>query len=339
MSTTRITFPPGLTTKPSGAGLWSPNTEPLIDSLYFAKAAGALALPAPASAPIAPSPETVFQCHQLTEMIFNSSYPHEQAFWVHELTTLALSLSAQLTVSRDTLSIEAARSANVQATSEELRKDLTAAQEALATTGNMLAVQAANAASARASLGDERAIANAVIKDLVLKEEALNATTAMLNTQYANLESAYAILRKKNQKIHAYEKKIRQKNHRIYIKDMEIQGEKQLAGEVIHAKFSEHQETTARSIVGTGSGRSTNCSDSEESESSVELGSTIINAENAALRGALAEKVELLIVEEHRSARLRNLLNQSITEVGRLKICLEEAINQVGSPLLETPAP
>jgi len=338
MSTTRITFPPGLTTKPSGAGLWSPNTEPLIDSLYFAKPAGALALPAPASARIAPSPEAVFQCHQLTEMIFNASYPHEQAFWVHELTTLALSLSAQLTVSRDALSIEAARSANAQATSEELRKDLTAAEEALVTTANMLAVQAANAASARASLGDERAIANAVIKDLVLKEEALEATTAMLNTQYGNLESAYAILRKKDQKIHAYEK-IRQKNHGIYIKDLEIQGEKQLAGEVTNAKFSEHQEMTARSIAGTSSERSTNCSDSEKSKSSVELGSTIINAENAALRGALAKKVELLIVEEHRTAKLRNLLNQSITEVGHLKICLEEAINQVGSPLLETPAP
>lgn len=339
MSTVKINFPPGLTTKPSGAGLWSPSTESAIDSLRSTSPFGALSFPAPSSTPVAPSPETVFQCQQLTEMIFNSSYPHEQACWVHELSNLTLSLSAQLTASRDALAMEAARSARAQATSEELRKNLTVTEEALATTANMLAVQAANAASAHASLGDERAIASAVIKDLLLKEEALEAATAMLNAQHSNLESVHAILAEKDRKIYEYEKKIRQKNHGIYVNDLEIQGDKRLAGEAINAKISEHHETIARLIAGTGSESSADCGDSEGSESPAGLGSTIIDTKSSALREALAEKVQLLIVEEHRSAMLRNLLNHSIAEVGRLKICLEEAINQVGSPLLENTHP
>jgi len=336
MSTLKINFPPGLTAKPSGAGLWNPRTESVIDSLHSASPFGAVSFPTPSSAPVAPSPETVFLCQQLTEMIFTSSYPHEQASWVHELTDLTLSLSAQLTASRDALAMEAARSANAQATSEELRKNLTTTEEALATTANMLAVQATNAASANARLGDERAIANAVIKDLVLKEEALEQTTAMVNAQYANLESAHAILHEKDQKIYAYEKKIRQKNHEIFFKNLEIQEEKQLAGDAIHAKFSEYRETISRLIVGAGSELSTEGSGNEESESSIGRQSTDVSAESAALGEALAEKVELLIVEEHRTARLRNLLNQSIIEVGRLKICLEEAADTGRDPLLES---
>ncbi|PUU81114.1 hypothetical protein B9Z19DRAFT_1168210 [Tuber borchii] len=333
MSTSKITFPPGLTfppgitIKPSGAGLWCPATEFLIDGPHSAKPTEALTAPAPAIAAIAPSPETVFQCQQFTSMIFNSSYPHEQAYWVHELTSLTLSLSAQLTASRNDFAIEAARSAHEQAINHQLRKNLAVAEEALATTANMLAVQAANVASAHASLGDERAIAAAAIKDLVLKEEALEATTAMLNSQSANLEFAHASLREKDQKIDENNKKIREKNIEIFIKNLEIQEEKQLAGEAISAKFAEHREVLSKLIVSADCERLTDGSDEGSRPGSP------VNSRNSELEEALAEKVKLLMVEEHRSARLRNLLNQSIMEVSRLKICLEEATDPARDPL------
>jgi len=325
MSTSKITFPPGLTPKPSGAGFWSPGTEFLIDGPRSAKPIEAPVLPAPAITTIAPSPETVSQCHELASMIFNSSYPHEQARWVHELTTLTLSLSSQLTASGNDLAVEAARSAHAQAINDELRKNLTVAEEALATTANMLAVQAASAAAAHASLGDERAIAAAAIKDLVLKEEALEGAAAMLNAQSASLESMYASLRERDQKIYENNKKIRNKNIEIFIKNLEIQEEKQLAGEAISAKFAEHREMLSRLIFGTGCQSLTDGSDDEGSGSSVGPGSPVANSQNPELREALAEKVKLLMVEEHRSARLRNLLTQSTMEVSRLKTYLEEA--------------
>ena len=265
-------------------------------------------------------------------MIFNSSYPHEQARWVHELTTLTLSLSAQLTASRNDFAIEAARSAHAQANNDELRKNLAIAEEALATTANTLAVQTASAAATHASLGDEWAIAAAAIKDLVLKEEALEATTAMLNSQSASLEFAHASLREKDQKIYENSKKIRQKNIEIFIKNLEIQEEKQLAGEAINARFAEHRDMFSRLIIRAGYESLTDGSDDEGSGSSVGPGSPV-NSRNSELREALTEKVKLLMVEEHRSARLRNLLTQSTMEVDRLKTCLEEATDPTRNPL------
>ncbi|PUU81117.1 hypothetical protein B9Z19DRAFT_1077886, partial [Tuber borchii] len=56
----------------------------------------------------------------------------------------------------------------------------------------------------------------------------------------------------------------------------------------------------------------------------------------AELKDALAEKSDFLKMEEQRSARLSDLLNQSIMEVNRLKICLEETTGTAGPPLPET---
>ncbi|KAG0642330.1 hypothetical protein HOY80DRAFT_642574 [Tuber brumale] len=93
----------------------------------------------------------------------------------------------------------------------------------------------------------------------------------------------------------------------------------------MNARFAEHREALSRLIVGSDCERLSEGSASAGMGSSVGSGSPAINAQNTALKEALAEKVDLLMVEEHRSASLRSLLNQSIIEVGRLKICLEEA--------------
>ncbi|KAG0126277.1 hypothetical protein HOY82DRAFT_615462 [Tuber indicum] len=332
MSSIRISPPPGLTTKPPGTTFWGPCAEPLINGLGSAKISAPPGLPVPPCVAAPPSPETVFQCKQITSMIFASPDPLEQVQLINRLATLTLSLSAELAVSKNALDMELARLANAQAINNELNKNLAVTEKALATTANMLAVQAANAASAHASLVDERAIAAAAIRELVLKNEALESATTMLNAQRANLEAARASLQEKDQKI-------RQKNLEIYAKNLEIQEEKQWVGEAMNARFAKHHEILSSLIVDSGCGRLSEGSDGAEMGSSVGSETPAIRAQNAELKEALAEKVELLMAEEHRSANLRNLLDQSAIEVSRLKTCLEKATESTGQRLQENAHP
>ncbi|CUS14187.1 unnamed protein product [Tuber aestivum] len=300
MATARISFPPGLTTRPGGAG-----TRPF--------------------------PETASRCQQLISMISASSDPLEHSQLVNELAALSLSLSSQLTASKTVLDMEAVRLANAQAINDDLRKKLAATEDALATTASMLAVQAANAVSAHASLEDERAIATAVIRELVVKEDALQTATAMLNAQNSNLESAHASLHEKDQEII-------QKNREIYAKNIEIQ-QMQRAGEARNSRFTSHRMEFPELNTGAVRNLFPSSSDGEGSGSLVGQRSLVLKAQNAALIAALAEKVNLLSVEEHRTASLRNLLNESIIEVGRWKMCLEEATNQTRHTLPENTHP
>ncbi|RPA90599.1 hypothetical protein L873DRAFT_1795399 [Choiromyces venosus 120613-1] len=356
MSTARIAFPPGLT-KCMGVKLSDSGTKSLVDSLHPTKPTKALGSPILASSSTSPSPELAFKIEHLESMILTSTDRIVRAHWVHELTTLTVSLSAQLTTVENNFEKEVVRAADLQVINEELKRDLAVTEEALEITAGMLAVQAANAASAHASLGDEQAIATVLTKELVVKEEALAATTAMLNAQRTKLEAAYLNLRKKDQKLFENNQKLYQKNQDLYTKDQEIYAkdleicakdeeiyakdfefqEKHWAGETINTGFAKHRELLSRFIVGPRIRRLSDTSDGEGSGNSVGHGSAIFNAQSADLQEALMEKVHLLTLEEHRSSSLRDLLHQSIIEVGRLKTCLEEATGQSGYPLPESP--
>ncbi|PWW76112.1 hypothetical protein C7212DRAFT_344582 [Tuber magnatum] len=117
---------------------------------------------------IPPSPEVVLQCRHLASNILTFSDPTAQSHWVHELITLTFSLSSQLTASRNALHMEAERSADVQTTSDELRKNLAVTEEALAATVSMLTEQTAKVASARSSLRNRAAEIHA--KDLEIQK-------------------------------------------------------------------------------------------------------------------------------------------------------------------------
>ena len=150
MSDSRIRFLPAITDSGLREFLYPGTSAQMNEELPSSPPAP---LHIPESAPnIPPSPEFGFQCHHLATKILNSSDPTSRSRWVHKLTTLTLSLAAQLSASKNALRMEAARTHEAQAINEELRKNLAVSEEELATTVSMLTVQTGRAASARANL-------------------------------------------------------------------------------------------------------------------------------------------------------------------------------------------
>ncbi|RPA90603.1 hypothetical protein L873DRAFT_402887 [Choiromyces venosus 120613-1] len=303
MSPAGIVSPPGFTAESLWTSISNSGARSLVDRFYSTRPTETPGIPILASSTTSLSPDLEFKIKHLTSEILTSTDRIVREHWVPELTTLFVSLSAQLTTVKDNFEKEVVRSADSQAINEALKKEL------------------------------------------VVKEEALAATTTMLNAQRTKLEFAQLNLRKKDQRLCEHNKKMYFKNQELYAKDQEIRAkekeiyfkdlelhEKHWAGETNNACFARNPELLSRFIARARSERLSGTSD-EGSGSSVGHGSSIFNTQRADLDKAFAELVHLLTVEEHRTSSLRDLLNQSIVEVGRLKICLEEATGQNLPPL------
>ncbi|RPA90601.1 hypothetical protein L873DRAFT_402823 [Choiromyces venosus 120613-1] len=184
MSNSRICFPTPITKSGLRGFLDSCSPRLMDEEILLAPQSSDPSLSLPKTgASILPSSEVVSRCNHLSSMILTSPDPTARARWLHELLTLTLSLSTQLTTAKNALNTEVARSVDMRSTNCRLEKHLTAVEEALEKTVSMLTVQAAVTASARASIREKDAEINEKNMEVEKMKESTKQST---NANFAN---------------------------------------------------------------------------------------------------------------------------------------------------------
>ncbi|RPA90580.1 hypothetical protein L873DRAFT_401831 [Choiromyces venosus 120613-1] len=141
MSPAGIVSPTGFIAESLWASISNSGARSLADSFHSTRPTETPGIPILASSTTSLSPGLEFKIKHLTSEILTSTDRIVRDHWVPELTTLFVSLSAQLTTAKGNFEKEVVCSADLQAINEELKKELVVKEVALARTATMFNAQ------------------------------------------------------------------------------------------------------------------------------------------------------------------------------------------------------